>query len=65
MKVQTFQSLRKQVLRTWQYLNTERMHIFHSDDDLFDRKCLDPIFNSFSPYVLYLGLHVLTNIFHP
>ena len=34
----------EQVLRNWQYLNTERMHIFHYDDDLLDRKRLDPNF---------------------
>ena len=33
-------------IRNWQYLNTERMHIFHSDDDPLDRKRLDPILNS-------------------
>ena len=31
------------------YLNIERMQIFHSDDDLLDRKRLDPILNSFLP----------------
>ena len=33
------------VMYNWQHLNTERMHIFHSDDDLIlDRKRLEPIF---------------------
>ena len=34
-------------LRHWQYLNTEHMHIIHSDDDLLDRKRLDPISTAF------------------
>ena len=48
----------EQVLRNWQYLNTERMHIFHSDDDLLDRKRLDSIIKqlltlSFKLYYYY------------
>ena len=39
----------EQVLRNWQYLNTERVQIFHSDDDLLDRTRLDRILNSFLP----------------
>ena len=35
--------------RNWQNLNAERMHIFHSDVDLVDRKRLDSILNSFLP----------------